>query len=124
MDINVRCPHCHEALAISDDEIDLRVDCPVCGKTFVWGEILRAEEDRKRQLRAEREAKQQQILEKRKQEQARQLEERGKAREEEYLIKEEIDARLQEKKRSVFHPRYVAIGAIAAGVVVVIIALL
>jgi len=81
MDINVRCPHCQEALAISQDEIDLPVNCPLCHKNFVWGEILRARErqrqskkERIRQLQAERAANQQQTLEERRQEQARKIE--------------------------------------------------
>ena len=90
MDINVRCPFCHEALVISEKEVDLPVDCPACGKTFVWGEILRAEEDRKRQLRAKYVARQQEIWEKRKKARARRL-----------RIKREAMVMLEEHIRSV-----------------------
>jgi len=74
MDINVRCPHCKEALAISDHEVDLPVSCPVCRRAFVWGKILEAKEkekqakrERLRQIRVNSQARRQQLLEQRKQ---------------------------------------------------------
>jgi hypothetical protein len=97
MDINARCPFCHEALAISENEVDLLMNCPMCHKTFVWGEILRAKEqerrageERKRQLRAEYVARQREIWEKRKKARARRL-----------RIKREAVAMLEEHIRSV-----------------------
>jgi phage FluMu protein Com/pterin-4a-carbinolamine dehydratase len=45
--MNIRCPHCKEALAISEEEIDLSVACPICRKAFCWGKILEAREKEK-----------------------------------------------------------------------------
>jgi uncharacterized Zn finger protein (UPF0148 family) len=68
MDIKVHCPHCKEALAISDDEIDLPVACPICRKAFCWGKILEAKEkekqaeaERLRQAEAEKQARRNQL---------------------------------------------------------------
>jgi phage FluMu protein Com len=51
MDINIRCPHCHEALVISDEEIDLSLECPSCRKSFVWRSVKKEQQYAEQKLK-------------------------------------------------------------------------
>lgn len=38
--MNIRCPHCEEALWIEQNEVDIELSCPRCEKKFIWAEVL------------------------------------------------------------------------------------
>lgn len=46
----IRCPHCREALKITDDEARVPVKCPRCTRAFMWSAVVgrRQEEHRRK----------------------------------------------------------------------------
>jgi len=46
--VQIRCPHCREVLYIERSEFDMETLCPRCKQTFIWGNILKAEETKRR----------------------------------------------------------------------------